>query len=285
MGVTSMKTIVMEYPFQIKNVSPSVIALGCFDGIHVAHEKLIKTAVKLAESKGIESSVMTFYPHPEEIILGKKVDYLMPLEDKQKKLAELGVHTLYLIRFNKKVSKLTPKKFIYEFLIDLKAEHVVVGFDFTYGYRAKGNIHTLLDDGDDTFGVTVIPKVEIDGRKVGSTEIRRLIKKGFVDEVPIFLGDYYRTKMSVKSKRLLRKNNKCYVQVIPFKEYQYPLQGEYVVELNVDGVLHHGIVSKASSLHNTFYLEVESRVSDLPKILQISWLRKVGIHHAAPQSV
>jgi len=279
-----MRTIMLEYPLQKEAVSPSVIALGCFDGIHLAHEKLIKTTIQLADQKGINSSVMTFDPHPEKIIFGKKVDYLMPFEEKQKKLAEIGIDTLYVIRFNKEVSKLPPKRFIEEFLVRLQAKHIVVGFDFTYGYKAKGNVNTLSEDGDSKFGMTVIPKIEHEGEKIGSTQIRELVKEGLVDKVPDYLGDYYSTKVFVKSKKLKKINGKSLVHISPFNEYQFPLHGDYEVEIDLDGVKHQGVVSKVSYFNDTFHLEFEAFISKLPKTFIISWLRKVDSVEASSLS-
>lgn len=272
--VTTMKTVILEYPFQLEDIPPTVIALGSFDGIHLAHEKLIQTAVKIAHKKGFASAVMTFNPHPKEVIFGEKVNYLMSFTEKKKKLAKMGIDILYCIRFTKEIAAMSPKTFVEDFLIRLQAQHVVVGFDFTYGYKAKGNVHTLLEDGDYRYGLTVIPKIEKAGEKVGSTQIRNLIRKGFVDQVPDFLGHYYSTEVYVQSEQVKNINGKYTLQISPLTEYQIPLQGVYEVIIHLNQVKYYGSVRKVPNTNKVFQLEIETSIPNLPETLNITWIKR-----------
>ncbi|MFD2131713.1 hypothetical protein ACFSKI_10890 [Pseudogracilibacillus auburnensis] len=265
-----MKTIVLDFPFKKGNITPSVIALGCFDGIHLAHEKLINTTIRLANEKGINSAVMTFDPHPKEIIFDRKIDQLMPFKEKQKKLDQLGIDTLYVIRFNKAVSKLPPKLFVQEFLVQLKARHIVVGYDFNYGFKAEGNVNTLLLHGNFTFNLTVISELKKEGEKIGSTQIRKLVKDGLVDQIPSFLGNYYETRVFIRR----HKVNSALFEVVPFNDYQVPLQGDYLVKVNIEETNYRGIVSRTSNL-NTLILKMDGFIGELPKDLTISWLQQI----------
>lgn len=264
-----MKTIMLNFPFIKENISPSVIALGCFDGVHLAHEKLIDITIQLAKEKGIDSAVMTFDPHPENVIFNKKVDQLMPFAEKQKKLEQLGVDTLYVIHFNREVSKLRPKEFVQQFLVQLKAQHIVVGFDFTYGFKAEGNVKTLISDGNYTFNLTVLSELKNEGEKIGSTQIRKLVKDGFVEQIPNFLGEYYKTRVFVTS-----FENNTLMEVAAYEDYQVPLYGDYLVNVRINNTDYQGIVTK-TSYFNRFNLEINRYMGPPKNTFTISWLKQI----------
>src|SRR5699024_2847428 len=120
----------------------TVSAIGFFDGIHKGHQKVIKTAVKKAKENNMESAVITFHPHPT-VVLKKNigdVKYITPLEEKQEIIKSLNVDRLYIITFNKELSKLSPKEFVKHFLLNLHIKHVVAGFDYSYGFKGEGTM-------------------------------------------------------------------------------------------------------------------------------------------------
>lgn len=179
-----------------KRARTSVIALGFFDGIHKGHRLVIETAVQKAKEKNLSLSVMSFFPHPKTILSNgkKRVDYLLPLSEKEKMLQTLGVDTFYIIEFDKDFASLSPEQFVTKYLIGLGVVHAVAGFDYTYGSLGAGNMDRLKNDSGGLLDVTKVSKVEWCGQKISSSCIREKLSKGYVEELPNYLGYSYTVK-------------------------------------------------------------------------------------------
>ncbi|EKN65338.1 bifunctional riboflavin kinase/FMN adenylyltransferase [Neobacillus bataviensis LMG 21833] len=171
----------------------SVMALGFFDGIHNGHRKVIQIALQKAREQNLLLTVMSFFPHPKTVLSnGKtKVDYLMPLPDKQKLFSDLGVDIFYIVEFDREFTSLLPEKFVAKYLLDLGVIHAVAGFDYSYGFRGEGNMDRLKADSMGILEVTKVNKVECNGEKISSTCIREKLAKGNVEDLPAFLGRSY----------------------------------------------------------------------------------------------
>ncbi|WP_144549161.1 FAD synthetase family protein [Bacillus sp. X1(2014)] len=172
---------------------PNVMALGFFDGIHIGHREVIKTAFQKAKERNISLSVMSFFPHPKTVLSNGKsqVDYLMPLSDKEKVFCELGVDIFYIVEFDKEFASLSPEGFAEKYLVNLGVVHAVAGFDYSYGFRGEGNLDRLKDDSGGVLEVTKVSKVEYQGEKISSTGIRKKLACGNVEDLPAFLGRPY----------------------------------------------------------------------------------------------
>ncbi|HLS65879.1 MAG TPA: FAD synthetase family protein [Pseudogracilibacillus sp.] len=180
--------------FQL-HAEPCVLAIGFFDGVHVGHQKVIKRAVQQAKQMNMKAAVMTFLPHPKEVISrGKEcVDMLTTFTQKERVIADLGVDLLYVVQFNKDFASIAPEQFVQEYLCALQVKHVVVGFDFTYGKFGKGNVFTLAKDGKGNFNVTVIEKLAYNEEKISSTAIRQKIRDGDIGMANLYLGREFET--------------------------------------------------------------------------------------------
>lgn len=237
----------LDDPRQLSEVdtAPSVMALGFFDGIHSGHQKVIRTAKQIADDKGIESSVMTFYPHPA-VVLGKveNPEYLTPIEHKQRLIESLGIDRLYIVEFNKNFSSLSPQQFVDQYMAGLSVRHAVTGFDFTYGHKGKGTTETLADHANGRFGVTIVGKVEEDGEKVSSTKIRELLRAGKVDEVPRYLGHHYEVYGTVvNGEKRGRTIGFPTANIDPAGPYLIPKPGVYAVKMLLEGTWKDGVAS------------------------------------------
>jgi riboflavin kinase/FMN adenylyltransferase len=133
-----------------------VVTLGVYDGVHEGHRKIIGRAVERARSAGQPCVVVTFDPHPSEVLRpGSHPAVLSPPRYKAKLMDELGVDVLCVIPFTLELSRLLPDEFVHEVLVDaLHVSAVVVGENFTYGRKAAGTIETLKHSGR-TFGFAV----------------------------------------------------------------------------------------------------------------------------------
>ncbi|WP_368915525.1 bifunctional riboflavin kinase/FAD synthetase [Exiguobacterium acetylicum] len=193
-----MDIIHLTYPEQPQK-DPAVIALGFFDGVHLGHQQVIAAALKEAEARRLPLAVMTFDPHPKQV-LGKgdePVHYITPLERKLEKLEQLGVDRVYVIEFTIPFSELSPQAFVDEYLIAFGAEHVVAGFDYSYGRFGAGKMATLDFHSRGTFTHTVVAEFQEEAEKISSTRIRRLLAAGEVEPAARLLGEPYQIKGTI----------------------------------------------------------------------------------------
>lgn len=178
------------------NVYPNqVLALGNFDGLHLGHCEVIKTAKCTAEKLANDLAVMTFHPHPKNVLSkGQyKVPQLMSFCTKQKRLEEMGVDRLFVIEFSNEFAQQSPKEFVQKYLIGLNVIHAVAGYDFKYGAQGKGHMDRLIADSDNQIHVTKVSKVSFNGEKISSTRIRKTLGEGNLDDIPNMLGNSYFT--------------------------------------------------------------------------------------------
>ncbi|MFF2482602.1 bifunctional riboflavin kinase/FAD synthetase [Paenibacillus sp. NPDC058071] len=182
----------IELPEKLKGKQLS-IAIGHFDGVHRGHQNVINQAVSRAAEKGALSAVMTFHPHPKEV-LGQGDQYyksLTPFEEKVELFKRMNVDVVLVIGFDRSFSSISPEQFVDEVLRALRATQVVVGFDFTFGYKGQGKADTMRELGHPDIGVDIIEPLYENGEKVSSTLVRELLQQGDVASAALLLGRPY----------------------------------------------------------------------------------------------
>lgn len=187
-----MKTIYINYPLRLEqSYEPSYVAIGNFDGIHKGHQQVIKKVVEEAKQHKIKSSVMTFTPHPKEV-LGKvtHLAYLTTLEEKLSLIKNMGVDICFVVNFNPAFANISKEDFIYHFLLPLNIKAVTVGFDFRFGRFGQGEPSDFVTAGV-FFSVNVIEAFNIADQKISSTNIREEINNGELEKVTQMLDRNY----------------------------------------------------------------------------------------------
>ena len=178
-----------------------VVTIGVFDGVHRGHQKLIRRAVKLAHEAEVECVVMTFDPHPVKIFAPEHTpDTLLPLAERARLIAELGVDHLLVIDFTKELAGESPEDYFRSVIVDtLHASRVVVGENFTFGAGASGTAQTMLALGE-KYGVNVdVVSLLFDGtERVCSTAIRDALRGGDVAQASEFLGRVFSVTAEVE---------------------------------------------------------------------------------------
>ena len=173
----------------------SVVTIGVFDGVHRGHQATIGHAVKRASDLGVRSVVLTFDPHPAEVVRpGSHPAVLTEPARKAELIEALGVDVLWVLPFTPEFSRLPAEAFVHDVLVErLHAAAVVVGDNFRFGHRAAGDLDLLAQLGRRFgFGVETPPLVDEAGTVLSSTYIRSCIAAGDVAAAAVALGRPHR---------------------------------------------------------------------------------------------
>lgn len=193
-----MKVIELVHPLQTDvHFDESVIALGFFDGVHEGHKQVIRKAISIAAEMNVASAVMTFYPHPKEVLRNEKADYLTTVELKKEKIRNLGVDILYIVTFDAQFASLSPQQFVDQYLIALNVKHAVAGFDYTYGQKGKGSMDSFSFHSRGMIEATVIDKWMDGSEKISSSAIREALRAGDVKKAERYLGEAHQVNGKV----------------------------------------------------------------------------------------
>lgn len=225
----------------------TVVTVGGFDGIHVAHKKLIGLMTDIARSRRLKSAVITFEV-PPAIILKKKdgEEYLLTtLSEKLEILKNLGVDYVLLLEFTDEIRKLSAYDFLKEICVDgLRAHHIVLGFNHHFGHGKEGGPDYLVGKMEDfPLVVTILPPVIIDGILVSSTKIRELLLNGDVELAHRLLSrEYSISGIVTKGRGLGRKMGFPTANLIPEKKL-IPKDGVYLVKVGVGSNEYYGLAN------------------------------------------
>ncbi|MEO3845881.1 MULTISPECIES: bifunctional riboflavin kinase/FAD synthetase [unclassified Streptomyces] len=179
----------------------SVVTIGSFDGVHRGHQLIIGRTVERARELGVQSVVVTFDPHPTEVVRpGSHPPLLAAHHRRAELMADLGVDALLILPFTAEFSKLAPADFVVKVLVDkLHARAVVEGPNFRFGHKAAGDVTFLASLGE-TYDYTVdVVDLQVSGAAGGgepfsSTLARRLIAEGDVTGAAEVLGRPHRVE-------------------------------------------------------------------------------------------
>jgi riboflavin kinase/FMN adenylyltransferase len=177
-----------EVPSQF---GPTVVSVGNFDGVHRAHQEVVRHMAERARSFGGKAVVVTFDPHPLRILRPDVAPRLLsPLPVKLKLLEKTGVDAVLVLPFTRDLSLMTAEDFASQVLAKtLHAREVHEGYNFHFGHKAQGNVNTLAELGR-LFGfeVKIYPEQSLRGHHVSSSQVRKLIASGEVSKARALLG-------------------------------------------------------------------------------------------------
>ncbi|GAA2457804.1 bifunctional riboflavin kinase/FAD synthetase [Actinomadura vinacea] len=174
----------------------SVVTIGVFDGVHRGHQRIVRAAAELARERGLRSVAITFDPHPDEVVRPGTHPPLLTTTRRRIELLEgLGTDAVAVVPFTLELSKVPPDEFVQSVLVErLHAAHVIVGEDFRFGHRAKGDVGLLTELGDKyEFTAAGMPLVA-NGDTISSTYIRERLEAGEVEEAAHALGRPHRVE-------------------------------------------------------------------------------------------
>ena len=178
---------------EIRRDERSVITIGTFDGLHRGHQAILKYLVDCAGAVEGTSTVVTFDPHPREVVRGDLVPLLTTIDERAEILSELGVERFVVIPFTRELSQMSAREYVQQVLIGaIGAREVVIGYDHAFGRNREGDADLLRLMGKEFgFGVNVIPAQVVGQHVVSSTEVRHALEAGHVAEAASMLGRHY----------------------------------------------------------------------------------------------
>ena len=166
------------------------IALGFFDGVHIGHGALLRKTKERAAETGAIPSVLSFDVHPDTLVFGKEVPLINSALGREDLIRRLyGIDNVVFLHFNRHMMRMPWRDFADNLIDELNVGWIVVGHDFSFGYRGEGTAEKLRETcAERGIGCDVIPPVMLDGRIVSSTWIRSLIAAGEMEQAARYLG-------------------------------------------------------------------------------------------------
>jgi riboflavin kinase/FMN adenylyltransferase len=173
----------------------AVITIGTFDGVHSGHRYIIQQLQETAAACDGETVIITFDPHPREVLLpgGAPVKLLTTLDEKIELLAQHGIDHLVIVPFTKEFSELSAQAYLEEFLIQQFNPHtIIIGYDHRFGHNREGGLE-LLEAEQNTYGFQLveIPQQIVHDLAVSSTKIRKSLLDGNIQLANELLGYHY----------------------------------------------------------------------------------------------
>ncbi|MFN0081911.1 MAG: bifunctional riboflavin kinase/FAD synthetase [Ferruginibacter sp.] len=187
----------------------AVITTGSFDGVHVGHEKIISQLINEAKRIGGTPVLITFYPHPKQIvqIKDKPLFVLNTPEEKYELLQKMGIKNIVVVPFDKQFSELTASQYIEDFLVkNFNPSLIVVGYDHRFGHNREGNFDLLKAEGTkNNYEVIEIPEHILKDITISSTKIRNALTSGDINTAALHLGyQYFFTGTVIEGNKLGR---------------------------------------------------------------------------------
>ena len=180
---------------QARSIKNAVVTIGTFDGVHLGHQAIFKEMRQLAQEIGGETVVVTFHPHPRQVLeIGtESLRFICTQEEKLRKFEEFGIDNVVVIPFTKEFASTPSDVFIREYIIDpLHPAIIVVGYDHHFGKNRMGDFQMLNELGARYgFKTVQVEAKDVDAVAVSSTKIRNFLWSGNVSAANQLLGYPY----------------------------------------------------------------------------------------------
>ena len=234
-----------DFPSEIS----TIITIGTFDGVHKGHQKIISRINEIAKKEGLESVLLTFYPHPRHVLFDDNQDFKLinTIEEKIEALSEATLKHLVIHEFSKEFSRTNSVNFIRDILVNkLNMKYMVVGHDHHFGKNREGTYDNLLELSElYGFQIERIEPQNVDDVVISSTKIRNSIKEGNIKKVNSYLCFYF----SISGKVI--EGNKMGSSIgFPTANIQInnkwkilPKDGVYAVKVFIKNVQYYGMLN------------------------------------------
>ncbi|MDQ2923462.1 MAG: riboflavin biosynthesis protein RibF [Candidatus Dormibacteraeota bacterium] len=170
-------------------MGPVALTIGSFDGVHLGHVDVLRHVVAAAQVDEAQPALITFEPHPRCVLDPANCPQsITTLQEKLALIEAAGIEHAIVLRFDRELASLSPQEFIDRLTAVMDLRRWVIGYDFAFGRGRTGNAQWLRNHGHQ---VDVVPPFLIDSRELHSSEVRRLVTAGDVDQANQLLGREY----------------------------------------------------------------------------------------------
>lgn len=214
------------------------LALGNFDGVHIGHQKLIRSMIETANKSGFQPSMMIFENHTKSFVFKNGPRLISSNDQKNRFLEKLGVKTLYTMVFDDEIMTLSPEEFVTSILYEkLNCRAITVGPDYRFGYKAQGNVDQLISLSRELgIKTDIIQPVYHNDILVSSTRVREHLTDGEILEANTLLGRPFSVIGEViHGKGLGKKLGVPTANIRPMDKYVIPKKGIYMTYTVIDG--------------------------------------------------
>ena len=279
-----MEYIKQSMTFEIEG--PTVLSLGKFDGLHRGHELLMEyMREKKQEQQNLKAAVFTFDVPPSEQTQNLQMQVLTTSQEKARLFEENGIDYLIECPFTREIMCMEPEEFIERIVKNLHVKDIVVGTDFRFGYKRRGD-YQMLKQYAPQYGyqLKVMPKMQEEGRDISSTYIREEIAAGHIEKAHRLLGYPFFVEGNVLHGRKLGKAvlGIPTINLIPPSEKLLPPMGVYVTSTEYAGKHYPGItnVGCKPTIQGENPIGVETHLFDISedmygRMVRVSFLKRV----------
>ena len=227
----------------------AVITTGSFDGVHIGHVQIISQLINEAKQIGGTPVLITFYPHPKQIvqIKDKPLFVLNTPQEKYELLQKMGIANIVVVPFDKEFSELSAKNYIEDFLVQkFHPSLIVVGYDHRFGNNREGNFALLKNEAaTNNYEVIEIPEHILKDITISSTKIRTALLSGDIETAALYLGyDYFFSGVVIKGNQLGRTIGYPTANIIISNENKLiPADGVYAVDISLNQQIYKGMMN------------------------------------------
>ena len=232
---------------ELKYDPHSIVTIGTFDGVHLGHQLIMSKLTSRAKTHASRSVILTFDPHPREIVGKEQIMLLSTLDERINLMNIFGVDAVLIIKFSYDFSRQTSKEFYEKYMVNgIGLSEVIVGYDHMFGRDRKSNIDELQRMSIEyKFDVNVVEPVSFGGEVISSSKIRNLLSRGDVERAAEYLnrpysldgivieGDRRGETLGFPTANIQPKSNNKLI----------PLDGVYFVSINMDNRQYYGMLN------------------------------------------
>ena len=230
--------IIFRNKYNLKVTKNSILVIGNFDGLHKGHVSILNEAARFAKNNKRKIGLLTFDPNPKEFFSKEKNFKIISLNEKQKILSAMKIDYLIILKFNKSLRNMTAENFIEKILKEkIRPSKIVVGKEFKFGKNRVGNPNLLKK----YFYTRIALQKKISGKKISSSEIRKLISSGKVSQVKKLLGRFWSVNGKVNSGDKIGRTLGYRTANVFLNDCILPLRGVYVTRLYLNQKIYNGI--------------------------------------------
>jgi riboflavin kinase/FMN adenylyltransferase len=264
--------------------TPTVLTFGVFDGLHLAHQRIMSAVIERASEVRLPATVVTFDPHPRAVLRPQTAPPLLQtFEQKMEGIERLGVDQVVVLNFTPDLARVSAEDFLNELIFGrLDAREVYLGHGFAFGHNREGRFELLKQVADHLGRVAEeVPEMKLRGHRISSTMIRRLLVAGRVNLARRMLGRPYGIESRViEGRRVARAQLDYPTANLKPHNTVVPLNGVYVTLTLVEGVWRRSVtnIGHKPTFGGDSDVTVESHVIDFDRELYGEKIRIRFLH-------